>query len=236
MNTRILAPATALLLAAAPLAAQAPKPAESATGAAGSITASDVARRIGILAHDSMGGRDTPSRGLELAAQYVADQFKSFGLQPGGENGTWFQRYPITRRRLDPAASQVVLRAGSVTATAPLTRSARFVSGVPPKGPVQGSAILVGGAVSPEAVAGMKLRDKVVIYVHDYSKPIPGNATQVARAIRWASRRRSSASRTPMPPPSRPGSRPVRRSATAWSCGSSRRRWSKCMKARSRRP
>ncbi len=184
MNTRILPQVTALLLAAAPLAAQAPKPAESATGAAGSITAADVARRIGILAHDSMGGRDTPSRGLELAAQYVADQFKSFGLQPGGENGTWFQRYPITRRRLDPAASQVVLRAGSVTATAPLTRTARFVSGVPPKGLVQGSAILVGGTVSPEAVAEMKLRDKVVLYVHDYSKPIPGNATQVARAIR----------------------------------------------------
>jgi hypothetical protein len=30
----------------------------------------------------------------------------------------------------------------------------------------------------------MKLRDKVVLYVHDYSKPIPANAAQVVRAIR----------------------------------------------------
>ena len=33
-----------------------------------SITAVDVARRIGIIADDSMMGRDTPSRGLDLTA------------------------------------------------------------------------------------------------------------------------------------------------------------------------
>ena len=32
------------------------------------ITAADVRRRIEIIAHDSMGGRDTPSRGLDLTA------------------------------------------------------------------------------------------------------------------------------------------------------------------------
>ena len=50
----------------------------SSSRAAATITGSDVARRIGIIADDSMLGRDTPSRGLELTAQYVANQFKGF--------------------------------------------------------------------------------------------------------------------------------------------------------------
>ncbi len=174
----------ALTLPAGRLAAQAADPVPSAQGAAATITAADIATRIGILAHDSMLGRDTPSRGLELTAQYVADQFRRFGLKPGGENGSWFQRYPITRRRLELAASKVTFETGGATTTASFDRSARVVSGDVPAGAVRGPVILVGGAVTPEAVAGMKLRDKVVLYVHDYSKPIPGNATQVARAIR----------------------------------------------------
>ncbi|CAN5741196.1 M28 family metallopeptidase [soil metagenome] len=173
----------ALVLAAGTLAAQAAEPVAPAD-AARSITASDVARIVGILAHDSMLGRDTPSRGLELTAQYVADQFRRFGLKPGGDGGAWIQRYPITRRRLELARSAVVLRMGGRSATVPFDRTARFVAGDVPRGPVSGPVVLVGGAVTPEAVAGMSLRGRIVLYVHDYSRPIPVNATQVARAIR----------------------------------------------------
>ena len=41
------------------------------TKAAGTITGPDVARRIGIIADDSMMGRDTPSRGLDLTGDDV---------------------------------------------------------------------------------------------------------------------------------------------------------------------
>jgi len=183
MRARTLGILAAFALGAGPLAAQAAEPAGPAD-AASTITTSDVARRVGLLAHDSMLGRDTPSRGLELTAEYVAGQFRRFGLRPGGENGGWLQRYPITRRRLELASSRVVLRMSGTSATAALDRSARFVSGDIPGEPVGGPAVLVGGAVTPEAVSGMKLRGKVVLYVHDYSKPIPASATQVARAIR----------------------------------------------------
>jgi hypothetical protein len=97
MTARTPALLAVFVLAAGRLAAQATEPAGPADAAA-TITKSDVARRVGILAHDSMLGRDTPSRGLELTAQYVADQFRRFGLRAGGENGGWIQRYPITRR------------------------------------------------------------------------------------------------------------------------------------------
>ena len=183
MTHRVPKIVAALVLAAGTLAAQAAEPVAPAD-AARSITASDVARIVGILAHDSMLGRDTPSRGLELTAQYVADQFRRFGLKPGGDGGAWIQRYPITRRRLELARSAVVLRMGSRSATVPFDRTARFVGGDVPRGPVSGPVVLVGGAVTPEAVAGMSLRGRIVLYVHDYSRPIPANATLVARAIR----------------------------------------------------
>ena len=176
----------ALLLAAPPLAAQTASP---LAHAAASITQADVARRVGIIADDSMLGRDTPSRGLELTAQYVADQFKSFGLKPGGDAGGWFQRYPITRRRLELASSRVVFRAGRIADSASLTRSARVVSGPSPARPVSGPTVLLGGALTPQAIAGFALRDKVVLYPLDFTKPVGENSTRVIRAIRLSGSR-----------------------------------------------
>ena len=89
-----LLPIAALIITAHPALAQT---ADSLTKAAETITVGDVTRHIGVLADDSMRGRNTPSPELEKTAQYVADQFKKFGLKPGGDNGGWFQRYPTRR-------------------------------------------------------------------------------------------------------------------------------------------
>ena len=71
--------------------------------AAATITPEDMYARIATIADDSMGGRDTPSQGLEKTAQWIADQYATFGLDPAGENGTYFQRYPFPLRALDTA-------------------------------------------------------------------------------------------------------------------------------------
>ncbi|HKU61594.1 MAG TPA: M28 family peptidase [Gemmatimonadales bacterium] len=188
MKPRRLAILPVVLLAAGPLRAQTASShaAGALAAAAATITGDDVMRRVGIIADDSMMGRDTPSRGLELTAKYVADQFRRFGLGPGGDSGTWFQRYPITRRQMQFGRSDVVFRAGRVTARAGLDRSARLVSGGVPDGPVEGPAIVLGGPLTPDAVGRMTLRDKVVLYVPDYRSPLPANSGQVARAIRVA--------------------------------------------------
>src|SRR4051812_18286813 len=52
---------------------------------------------VAFLADDLLEGRDTGSRGHEIAARYVASQFDSFGLKPGGENGGWFQQVTLQR-------------------------------------------------------------------------------------------------------------------------------------------
>jgi len=42
---------------------------------------------VGFLADDMLEGRDTGSRGHEIAARYVASRFAELGLTPGGEEG-----------------------------------------------------------------------------------------------------------------------------------------------------
>jgi hypothetical protein len=166
-----------LLLAATPLAAQTAAP---VSRAAATITAADVARRIGIIADDSMMGRDTPSRGLDLTAQYVANQFQRFGLRPGGDSSSWFQRYPITRRRLDLQESRVVFTAGSRQETVSFATAARYDGGAVPEKPVREPAVLVAGAHTPSSVDRLDVREKVVLYV----APPGGDRSTVQQVLR----------------------------------------------------
>jgi hypothetical protein len=169
-----------LALAAGPLRAQMAAPADRA---AETITADDVAHHIGVIAADSMLGRDTPSRGLDLTARYVAAQFRRFGLRPGGDRGGWFQRYPITRRRFDAAGSRVVLAAGGTEAIARFDRTARYVQGAVPEAPLAGTTVLVAGTLGPDDVSRMVLRDRIVLYAPGAASEM---ATRVTRALRLA--------------------------------------------------
>ncbi|RYY62917.1 MAG: M28 family peptidase [Chitinophagaceae bacterium] len=60
------------------------------------ITAEDMSKHLYIIASKEMEGRDTPSPGLEKAASYIENHFKSLGLLPGN-NGSYRQYYPIYR-------------------------------------------------------------------------------------------------------------------------------------------
>jgi hypothetical protein len=146
----------AFALTAGPLAAQT---SQSLGQAAASITAADVSRRIGIIAHDSMMGRDTPSRGLDMTAQYVVDQFRRFGLKSS------FQRYPITKRRLAPEHSRVVFSAGGRQDSASFINAARYEAGTVPETTMRAKALLVGGVHTPETAGQLAVRDKAVLFV-----------------------------------------------------------------------
>ncbi|HEX7336833.1 MAG TPA: M28 family peptidase [Gemmatimonadales bacterium] len=150
----------ALFLLTAPLAGQTAAP---VSRAAATITSADVARRVGVIADDSMMGRDTPSRGLDLTARYVAEEFRKFGLRPGGDS-SYLQFYPITRRRLDPEKSRVVFTVGEVRQTAGFTTSARHDGGAVPEKAVRAGAVLVGGAQTAESAGRIELAEKVVLY------------------------------------------------------------------------
>jgi Zn-dependent M28 family amino/carboxypeptidase len=57
---------------------------------AGHITADALRGDVSFLASDLLEGRDTPSRGLDIAGEYIAANFRRLGLEPAGEDG-YFQ-------------------------------------------------------------------------------------------------------------------------------------------------
>ncbi len=132
-----------------------------------------MAARVGILSDDSMMGRDTPSAGLERAATYVIGEFQRLGLRPAGENGTYIQRFGVTRWTLDTAISRIRLSSGSKGATADFTRGARFVGGRTPAAPVRGPAVVLTGPLTVGAASNPWLRDRIVLVPVDYSRPLP---------------------------------------------------------------
>jgi Zn-dependent M28 family amino/carboxypeptidase len=80
--------AAALLLIAAAPAPVALSDAESA--ALDRISAQSLEGHLSFIASDLLEGRATPSRGLDLAAEYIAAQFRRAGLEPAGTDG-YFQ-------------------------------------------------------------------------------------------------------------------------------------------------
>src|SRR4051812_39654201 len=67
---------------------------------------------VTFLADDRLEGRDTGSRGHEIAAAYVASQFVGLGLTPGGENGGWYQQVPFRSASLAGPVSLAIAGAG----------------------------------------------------------------------------------------------------------------------------
>jgi hypothetical protein len=54
------------------------------------IDPNDLRADVSFLASDALEGRATPSRGLDIAAEYLAAQFRRSGLEPAGDDG-YFQ-------------------------------------------------------------------------------------------------------------------------------------------------
>ncbi len=62
------------------------------------ITAPELKRIVYFLADDKLEGRGTPSKGLDLAAEFIAKEFKAAGLEPKGDEG-YFQTTEYTNRQ-----------------------------------------------------------------------------------------------------------------------------------------
>ncbi|TIX51771.1 M28 family metallopeptidase [Alteraurantiacibacter aquimixticola] len=54
-------------------------------------------RDVTVLSHDNMEGREAGTRGYARAAGYVAGRMAALGLEPAGDDGTYFQAVPMLR-------------------------------------------------------------------------------------------------------------------------------------------
>jgi Peptidase family M28 len=61
------------------------------------VTARQLSDYLYFVASDEMEGRDTPSRGLDTTAKFIAMNLSKWGFKPAGDNGTFFQKIALKR-------------------------------------------------------------------------------------------------------------------------------------------
>jgi hypothetical protein len=98
-------PALALACATAPASSPVRQP---ATARAAPIDTLDLRRHTALLAHDSLGGRGTGSRGADLASAYIAAECRQLDLQPVG--GDYFQAVPLIELSIRPGTTLTLER------------------------------------------------------------------------------------------------------------------------------
>jgi hypothetical protein len=79
-----------------------------------SISADSLRGNLSFIAADLLDGRDTPSRGLDIAALYIAAQFRRAGLEPAGDDG-YFQTAKMLRIAGNRDGSELHIKTGSRT-------------------------------------------------------------------------------------------------------------------------
>lgn len=65
------------------------------------ITAAQLSNYLYFVASDAMGGRDTPSSGLDVTAEFLKMNLSRWGFKPAGDKGTFFQNIALRRESID---------------------------------------------------------------------------------------------------------------------------------------
>jgi hypothetical protein len=65
------------------------------------ITAAQLRTYLSFIASDEMEGRDTPSRGLDTVAKFIALNLTRWGFKPAGDDGTFLQKIALKREQID---------------------------------------------------------------------------------------------------------------------------------------
>ena len=147
--------------------------AELARAALG-INGDDLARRVGLIAHDSMRGRRTPSSELNETARWIASEFQRFGLRPGGDQGGFLQRYPIRMVGPDFGASSVRTdRGGGLVFGADVLPA----SSTPQPAEARGAAVVLSGGTGFDRARRMQLAGRHVILI------VPRDLSRRSRAL-----------------------------------------------------
>ncbi|MEK6323347.1 MAG: M28 family peptidase [Acidobacteriota bacterium] len=151
------------------------------------ITQEDLKVWLTYLASDELEGRNTYTEGLGLAAAYIAERLRSWGVKPGGPNGSYFQRVAVLGVKSENNSS-ITVEANGQTRTFKNREGINFPSNVGGKRTVTSDQIeFVGyGLNAPLAkhndYAGKNVKGKTVVWLG--STPPKGlEAPQYRRAL-----------------------------------------------------
>ncbi len=133
-----------------------------------SVEKSRIQAHLEFLADDQLEGRDTGSQGYEIAANYVASEFKKMGLLPAGENG-FMQRVPFRRAYLDQNSTSAIIDTGNETIELKYPQDYMMSAGTAStESQVKAEAVFVGyGLIADEYnhndYAGLDVEGKIVV-------------------------------------------------------------------------
>lgn len=101
--------AAVLLLSAASLIAAQDRGAlpAAAQQAMNGIDSEKIRATVKYLSDDALEGRGTGQKGGDKAADWIAEQFKNYGVQPAGDNGSFFQNVKFYGITTDPQKTQL---------------------------------------------------------------------------------------------------------------------------------
>jgi len=88
----------------------------TAQRAVDAVSANQLRDYLTFIASDEMEGRDTPSRGLDTTAKFLAMNLDRWGFKPMGGDGTFFQRIELRRDRADGGQTKVEYMGRALTA------------------------------------------------------------------------------------------------------------------------
>ncbi len=77
-----------------------------------SVTGEEIRGHMEFLAADDMEGREAGTAGYQRAADYIAAEFRSIGLEPLGDDGAYFQSIEFFETRLEPETARMSLGKG----------------------------------------------------------------------------------------------------------------------------
>src|SRR5262245_14949439 len=134
------------------------------------ITAAQLKEWLYVVASDDMEGRDTPSRGLDMTAKFIADHLSQWGVKPGGDDGTYFQKFALTSRRVEPE-----LTIASVNGQG-FKLGEDFIA-EPTPGQASGRIVYVGHghmirAKGIDAFRGIDVKGKIMLAVEGYPRGV----------------------------------------------------------------
>jgi len=150
------------------------------------ITAQQLRNYLEFIASDELEGRDTPSRGLDIAAMYIADHLKTWGIKPAGDNGTYLQKFPLKRNKIDAQNTRFDLNGQNFNYGEDFLAAynAGSVSG---SGIVYASHGWVLKAKNINPYQGIDVRDKIVVVVNSLPKGVTGADLQGKAGVDWSS-------------------------------------------------
>lgn len=140
------------LLSCATTSPQSPAPDARVSAALATIRPEAIRGHIEFLADDSVEGRETGTRGFDVASAYVASEFEEAGLEPGTPAG-WFQPVTLRSAIIDKARSSMTIERDGVKET--LGMGTDYALAADPgreDEDVEGAVVFVGyGVTAPDA-------------------------------------------------------------------------------------